>query len=61
MSNTPLPPSPSHRETAVRLRYLALSLMDAADLYDEGDGEEGERAALEVAQHVRDLVKPQTS
>lgn len=61
MSNTPLPPAPSHHEAAVGLRHLALALMDAADLYDEGKGEEGARAALVVAQHVRDLVKPQAS
>lgn len=61
MMNTPLPPAPAHHETAVRLRYLALSLMDAADLYDEGKGEEGQRAALDVARHVRELVEPQAS
>ncbi len=59
MSNTTLPPSPSHHEAAVGLRHLALALMDAADLYDEGRGEEGERCALEVAEQVRDLVNPQ--
>lgn len=59
MSNTPLPPAPAHRDTAVQLRYLALRLMDAADLYDEGKGAEGEQTALDTAERVRELVRPQ--
>lgn len=61
MSNTPLPPAPAHEETAVQLRYLALALMDAADLYAEGKGEEGKKCALEVAENVRRLIHPQAS
>ena len=36
MPNTPLPPAPAHRDTALELRELALDLMDAADQYEAG-------------------------
>lgn len=61
MPNTPLPPAPAHRDTALALRQLALALMDAADHYDAGRGEEGERAAAKVAQQIGVLVKPHAS
>ncbi len=35
--------------------------MDAADHYDAGRGEEGERAAAKVAQQIGVLVKPHAS
>lgn len=58
MSNTPLPPAPSYQDAALSLRHLALSLMDAADLYDQGRGEEGRQRAQTVAGQVLDLVTP---
>lgn len=61
MPNTPLPPAPAHRDTAIRLRQLALELMDAADYYDIGKGEEGERCAVRVVQSVTALVRPHTN
>ncbi|TSA79659.1 hypothetical protein FNU79_17645 [Deinococcus detaillensis] len=61
MPNTPLPPAPAHLETAFRLRELALALMDAADQYEAGKGEAGQRQALKVAAQVTALVKPTPS
>lgn len=61
MSNTPLPPAPAHRDTAYRLRQLALELMDAADHYDAGRGEEGQRCAVKVTQQITALVKHPSS
>lgn len=61
MPNTLLPPSPGHIETARLLRLAGLRLMDSADAYEAGDGQEGEKIALEAARHVRELVRPQPS
>jgi hypothetical protein len=56
MDNTPFPPNPPHHETGFKLRQLALNLMDAADCYEDGKGEEGKRQALKVLDDLRDLL-----
>jgi hypothetical protein len=56
MENTPLLPHQPHQETGFRLRQLALALMDAADHYEDGDGEKGKRCALEVLDQLRELL-----
>lgn len=61
MPNIPLPPAPGHRDTVFGLRELALKLMDAADQYEVGKGEAGQRQALKVAAQITALVKPTLS
>lgn len=55
MENDFLPAPP---EVAVRLRQLALALMDAAERYEEGQEEEGAQAALKVAEQVSQFLAP---